>query len=616
MKRHYHLIWFSALMFLNFTLIIRNLPTEKSDLFSGSGNCTQCHSASGEVFVSSEGRDVSPVYHWQSSMMANAVNDPYWQAKVSSEVEENGHLQTIIEDKCATCHAPMARTQAISDGESYYTFAQVQTESLSLDGVSCTLCHQINADNLASDESFSGHYEIKNTKTIYGPYENPFANSMVNNTGYTPVHGSHIESSALCATCHTLSTPYVDQEGNVAGYFPEQMPYYEWLNSDYPNQKKSCQSCHMPALDETMKIASMPSTLQNKRTPIFEHHFVGGNTIVNQIMQNNREALGINSEIANMDTTASHTLKNLKDEAIDLSAEAKLNGDKIIVDVMLKNKTGHKLPTGFPSRRLWIHFVATNEVGDTIFESGQYNTKGEIITNTSFQEHHDTIYNENDVQIYEAVLGNTNDEVTTILLEASQYLKDNRLPPLGFTNDQVYDSLIAITGLATDDQNFNKENNTQGTGSDVISYAFDTESGKINYSINICYQSIKPSFANHIASSKTSESVRFTQMYSAEESGKLEVIATLNQSISGTTQLTQNTTSEWTVGPNPTYGSVNIYKQSNNKAIDYAIYSLDGKMLENTSTTGIIQFNQLPKGEYLLQLSQLKDSKSFIILYQ
>lgn len=43
--------------------------------------------------------------------------------------------------------------------------------------------------------------------------------------------------SGNCATCHTLFTPYVDNEGNVAGEAPEQTPYLEWKNSIYPQQE-------------------------------------------------------------------------------------------------------------------------------------------------------------------------------------------------------------------------------------------------------------------------------------------------------------------------------------------------------------------------------------------
>ncbi len=44
--------------------------------------------------------------------MANAFNDPYWQAAVEDEVDSFPHLAGFIEDTCTTCHAPMGRTHA------------------------------------------------------------------------------------------------------------------------------------------------------------------------------------------------------------------------------------------------------------------------------------------------------------------------------------------------------------------------------------------------------------------------------------------------------------------------------------------------------------------------
>ena len=43
--------------------------------------------------------------------------------------------------------------------------------------------------------------------------------------------------------------------------------------------------------------------------------------------------------------------------------------DTLEVDVDVLNKSGHKLPTGFPSRRVWLHLRVLHG-SDVIFESG------------------------------------------------------------------------------------------------------------------------------------------------------------------------------------------------------------------------------------------------------
>src|SRR2546430_8641925 len=64
--------------------------------------------------------------------------------------------------------------------------------------------------------------------------------------GFHPTEAAaHIRDSALCGTCHTLVTETPGSGGEVVGSFPEQMPYLEWLHSDYPH-KSTCQSCPTP----------------------------------------------------------------------------------------------------------------------------------------------------------------------------------------------------------------------------------------------------------------------------------------------------------------------------------------------------------------------------------
>ena len=243
--------------------------------FSGSGNCAMCH----DGLTDTAGENVSIVRDWGTSMMANATKDPLWRAKVATELERNPHLATVINDKCTQCHAPMAN----------YEITKIQGGDVTLfgpngildpghalydagmNGVSCTLCHQIMDDAvLGTLEGFSGHYSINDTKTIYGQYSDIFGNPMIMNTGYTPAYSAHVSDSAMCATCHNLKTPYVDADGNILttspeSEFPEQMPYTEWQHSifdDAGSNPQSCQDCHMPKT--TSKVSNRPPWLGTK----------------------------------------------------------------------------------------------------------------------------------------------------------------------------------------------------------------------------------------------------------------------------------------------------------------------------------------------------------------
>lgn len=332
-------------------LFSQSLPTETSTLFSGAGNCAVCHISGTGVFIGDNGADISPTTLWRSTMMANAARDPYWQAKVSAEVLKHPLLKSVIEDKCATCHMPMGRTEALYNGAEYFSFNEGVTDKLSMDGVSCTLCHQIQDSNLGTEDSYSGSYNITNEHSIFGPYLAPVAMPMTNISGYTPVFGEQVNKSELCATCHTLFTPYVNNEGQVAGYFPEQTPYLEWKNSIYPAESKECQTCHMPSTTESMLISVSPAWLTTKRTPIWHHNFVGGNAFVNGMINSHGSEIGVTASAEEFDSTLAKTLDLLQNRTIDLSTDVEIAGDTLFLDVAVTNLAGHKFPTGFPSRR-------------------------------------------------------------------------------------------------------------------------------------------------------------------------------------------------------------------------------------------------------------------------
>ncbi len=472
----------------------QNLPTETSTLFSGSGNCLMCHSAQGETFVTTSGKDISPMSTWRSTMMANSAKDPLWQAKVTAEGIATPHLRTVIEDKCTTCHAPLARTEAIHNGEETYSFEQAVNDPLGRDGVSCTLCHQIQDTNFGLETSFSGHYDITNDHVIFGPYPNPTAAPMFNQTGFTPTHSEHIRSSELCATCHTLFTPYVDDNGEVAGTFPEQTPYLEWRNSDYPGDNIECQTCHMPAVDEPMKIAARPPWLNTKRQPVWKHDFVGGNAYMIALMKENAKELGVTADDVHFDSTMAKEERLLKKHTVELSTDSFIEHDSLIVHVYVKNLAGHKFPTGFPSRRVWLYVDIKNKDQESIFTSGALNADGEIFgLDDTFEPHFQSITREDQVQIYESIMGDVNGQVTYTLLRGATYLKDNRLPPLGFHRDVEGYEHIAIMGAANDDADFSPRDN-EGSGSDHIAYKIAATETEFNITVAMYYQTITPRF--------------------------------------------------------------------------------------------------------------------------
>ncbi len=491
------------------------LPTGTSVLFSGSGNCILCHQSNGNA-MTWNGQDISPITYWRSTMMGNASKDPLWRAMVAEEVSNFPQHQQMIETTCTKCHSPIGFTQAIYNGQNNYSMAELKLDPLANDGVSCTVCHQIKPDNFGTPQSYSGNYIIHADSILYGPYENSDTTLMRAVVGYKAQYSSHTNNSELCATCHTLFTPTMNGQGNIVGSFPEQTPYLEWKNSIYPSQDIQCQSCHMPKIYDLIKISGMGNFPD--RTPFWRHTFVGGNVYMLNLLKNNIDSLGLTAEPVHFDSTISRTEYNLKENSIELTASTSYQNDLLSIKLYIKNLTGHKIPTGIPFRRMWVHLKVEDENHNVIFESGQWDNTGKIINyNSDYEPHYDLITSEDQVQVYEGVFADVNNQVTYTLLKASHFVKDNRLPPIGFiTTHPSYDS-IKIVGDANNDSNFNRYGTYQGgTGGDSVIYLIPALPNKYyRVTAEVCYQSVKPQLVDHIRNIINDDIYKFVTMYDA-----------------------------------------------------------------------------------------------------
>jgi hypothetical protein len=495
------------------------LPVERGDYFATSGVCVICH----KEMVNENGEDVSLDSFWRGTMMANSSRDPYWQASVRGEVLSNPDYDSIIQDKCTTCHTPMARTtQAFMGNEGVlldegFLHPENDLNTLALDGISCTLCHQIEATSLGEPESFDGHYIIDETKQVgerlsYGPYESVEADAVVmkSASGYIPVQSRHVQLSELCGSCHTLYTPTVDNNGEVAGMFPEQMPYIEWLASDYVDQN-SCPDCHMP---ETPSKVILSVTGGPARNRFSIHSFAGGNTYALKLLQTYREELQVTASNKQIEAALDRALTQLQEQTAQISlVKSQIENHNLIVRVEVDSQVGHKFPSGFPSRRVWVHLQVMDASGQMLFESGDWDLNGSIYGNdndldeTTFEPHYEVISDPEQVQIYEAVMGNVDAAVTTTLLRGAIYLKDNRLLPAGFDKAAVSND-IAVYGTATQDADF-------VDGGDQIRYQIDLmdATGPFTVVAELLYQSIGYRWAQNLNRFDAPEPQRFIGYY-------------------------------------------------------------------------------------------------------
>ncbi len=483
-------------------------PDELPKPFATSDRCVACHNG----LTTPAGEDISFGKTWQPSMMANAARDPYWRASVGRETLDHPTAATAIEHECATCHMPMARYVAELLGREQPVFGHEQ--ALADDGVSCTTCHRISWRKLGQESSFSGRFTVEpiGMRKIYGPYAISGGRTriMSSASGFLPVKAGHVGSAELCASCHTLITHSLGPDGSVTGELPEQVPYLEWKHGAYAGVR-DCVSCHMPEVDDPVAISSV---LGEPREEVSRHVFRGGNFVVPRILAAHGDTLNTVASSTQLEAASKATLAHLQEEAASISIERlRVAGSTLSFDVAVENYAGHKLPTAYPSRRVWLHVVVKGRDGKLLFESGALQNDGSIVGNDNdadasrFEPHYREIDRDEQVQIYEPVLAGPDGSVTTGLLTAVEYVKDNRLLPEGFDKETA-EERIAVRGQARDDPDFRD-------GGDRVGYRLDVTEGQLPYEIHaeLMYQPIGFRWANNLGGHDSVETERFVGYY-------------------------------------------------------------------------------------------------------
>ena len=306
-------------------VVRRPALAQESQPFITSNQCMSCHAGLTEPFgptmfvptsekaeYGADGVHLSPYGEWRWTPMGLAGRDPIFHAQLESEIElmrsdfaddpqaAQQHVDNLVE-ACLTCHGAMGKHQFTLDhgnsaghfGVQHVMLASTDPTaknekdwrygSLARDGISCTICHQMQPREQPADDhrhyleffletSITGNIHVGNANELHGPFEDkdisPY--SMEHALGFKPKYNPYIKQSQMCGTCHVVNLPIVDKplaEGEepnelVAAeqnplfkrfeHHVEQATYLEWLNSEFENEfnpdnpkAKTCQDCHM-----------------------------------------------------------------------------------------------------------------------------------------------------------------------------------------------------------------------------------------------------------------------------------------------------------------------------------------------------------------------------------
>jgi len=392
--------------------------------------------------------------------------------------------------------------------------------ALARDGISCTVCHHIVSEGFGTENIYTGNFITGSPDEIYGPYRQVVTQPMRNSLGINPEFGSQTLDADLCGTCHNILLPIVTNQGDLLGFSFEQTTHLEWLNSDYaPGRRlnETCQGCHMPRTfhgkNLEFKIANIEDDrlppVQNRvpdseirlreRTEYARHSLHGLNVFLNEMFQEFPLILGIRqidimSGVATeqpLTTARESFLEMARNQTAELDIESLeiTPGGQLQAIVKVTNKAGHYLPSGVNFRRAFLEFTVMDSQSNILWASGLTNGVGAIIEGVdgpvlptelllenpqAFQPHYQQITDQDQVQIYQEVVADSNGNITTSFLRRVFTIKNNRLRPIGFDPEFFFNNpspfvreLAEIPGDAKFDPYYT---DLSLTGADLVEY--------------------------------------------------------------------------------------------------------------------------------------------------
>jgi len=384
--------------------------------------------------------------------------------------------------------------------------------------------------------------------------------------GLTLEHQEALNQAARNAAERSDAVPL---SGVLAGFQHsiEQATYLEWENSSYayPKDKaRSCHSCHMPGGFRTLdgkidiqELSTQIATIQDSSYPEAEHDlenteldipvrhdykrhaFVGLNVVLLELFSQFDRILGVDrSDVMTSATNGNELaietmLLQARDATVAVDVEiASAKPGKLVADVHVTNKVGHRFPSGVGFRRAFLEVVVVDTTGGVeriVWGSGRTNSVGVIVDGQGeplatefldqkdaqgsprYQPHHERVTREDQVQIYEELVKDAKGEFTTSFVHRITHPKDNRLLPFGFLDPKkdaaaferrfgrsnkirAFMAATAPHGRAAYDNDF-------GAGRDTVRYEMtlpqQLEIRALRVKATMYYQSIPPYWLQH-----------------------------------------------------------------------------------------------------------------------
>ncbi|HEV7766546.1 MAG TPA: cytochrome P460 family protein [Thermoanaerobaculia bacterium] len=403
------------------------------------------------------------------------------------------------------------------------------------------------------EHSITGLFQTGPANELFGPFKDDeiVTVPMDNALGIKPKYNEYIKSSRMCGHCHTINLPVVDSD-KPGEHSLEQTTYLEWLNSTYQNEfgkpgpnAKSCQDCHMPrdyvspsdkllvspiqtriaiVQDDSYPASEHRAPLEDIRVRFREsgyarHELLGMNGFLLEIFNQFNDILGVRKvdymtgRSDALDRTIQNLVRQAQTGSATIAADMKLDGSNLTSNVTVTNLAGHRFPSGVGFRRLFIEMIVVENQDEReriVWSSGRTNGVGVIVDaegrplateffeKNAYQRHHEVITSDDQVQIYEELTKDADGNFTTSFIRRDEEVKDNRLLPLGWTEEGPDKSLNGEfligtypKGNAAKDPDYRNHK-----GTDTVTYKItlppDVNPANVSVRATLYYQIIPP----------------------------------------------------------------------------------------------------------------------------
>ena len=272
----------------------------------------------------------------------------------------------------------------------------------------------------------------------------------------------------------------------------------------------------------TLRIARNPAGRDfppvRPRESVRSHTFLGANAFLLDMLAEHGAALGATAPPEAFRHAAHATRASLARDAATIEVQGlERTAEGLTFEVRVRNLTGHKLPTGYPARRVWLH-VEVLCGAEVVFRSGCWDAEGRLtgVHDELVIPHHAEVSALHQVVVYESVALDSGGRATTSLVAMASRMKDSRLLPLGWRADGPHAAETAPVGVGHDPDFIAGGDTVRfrvalGPGPSTIA------EGDLEVRAELLLQTIPPAWVDGLRGSQTEEARRFVELYGAAD---------------------------------------------------------------------------------------------------